>query len=179
MFPTLILCNYPVNHSEMTANVPTFEYEAPFTPTRPKKKRKNRIPQERPDSAIALSSTVQELASGGWVYECMRTSHRISESLTLGLTFPRHRLELLREALQVLALQRPRVLCFGLGSPSSSRDARAQLAFLLAACDDLTLVCTSLLYVLYTRNTARSCVPRSDRQPPYMILFSRKKMNDF
>ncbi|RPD65925.1 hypothetical protein L226DRAFT_530050 [Lentinus tigrinus ALCF2SS1-7] len=33
----------------------------------------------------------------------------------------------------------PDVLCLGLGSPSSSRDARAQLALLLAACDDLRI----------------------------------------
>lgn len=102
----------------MTANMSTFEYEAPFTPSRPKKKRKNRMPQERPDPAVALSSTIEELASGGWVKECT---------------------QLLRDALQVLAMQQPRVLCLGLGSPTSSRDARTQLAFLLAACDDLTL----------------------------------------
>ncbi|CDO70712.1 hypothetical protein BN946_scf184798.g27 [Trametes cinnabarina] len=33
----------------------------------------------------------------------------------------------------------PNILCLGLGSPASSRDARAQLAFLLAACDDLSI----------------------------------------
>ncbi|EKM55678.1 uncharacterized protein PHACADRAFT_93502, partial [Phanerochaete carnosa HHB-10118-sp] len=48
-------------------------------------------------------------------------------------------IELIHDALQALAIQQPRVLCLGLGNPSSSRDARAQLAFLLAVCDDLTL----------------------------------------
>ena len=34
----------------------------------------------------------------------------------------------------------PKVLCLGLGSPSASRDARAQLAFLLTLCEDLRIV---------------------------------------
>ncbi|GJE86879.1 SRR1-domain-containing protein [Phanerochaete sordida] len=102
----------------MTANMSSFEYEAPFTPSRPKKKRKSRMPQDRPDPAVGLSNTIEELASSGWVNECT---------------------QLVRDALRVLAMQKPRVLCLGLGSPSSSRDARTQLAFLLAACDDLTL----------------------------------------
>ncbi|KIP04752.1 hypothetical protein PHLGIDRAFT_120409 [Phlebiopsis gigantea 11061_1 CR5-6] len=95
-----------------------FEYEAPFTPVRPRKKRKNRVPEERPDQAVVLARTIEELASGGWISQCT---------------------QLLREAMQTLAAQAPPILCLGLGSPSSSRDARAQLAFLLAACDDLTL----------------------------------------
>jgi len=33
-----------------------------------------------------------------------------------------------------------KILCLGLGSPSNSRDARAQLAFLLRLCGDLNLV---------------------------------------
>ena len=52
----------------------TFEYEAPFTPARPRKKRKNRIPQERPDPAVLLTNTVQELVSTGWVSNCTRKS---------------------------------------------------------------------------------------------------------
>lgn len=35
-------------------------------------------------------------------------------------------------------------LCLGLGSPSSSRDARSQLAFLLGTCDKLNIVCIQL-----------------------------------
>ena len=41
------------------------------------------------------------------------------------------------------ALSPLKFLCLGLGSPAESREARAQLAFLLAACDDLSIVCIS------------------------------------
>ena len=50
----------------------SFEYEAPFVPSRPRKKRKNRMPQERPDPAVVLANTMQELVSCGWVGECTR-----------------------------------------------------------------------------------------------------------
>lgn len=33
------------------------------------------------------------------------------------------------------------VICLGLGSPSSSQNARVQLAFLLEICDHLLIVC--------------------------------------
>ena len=50
----------------------SFEYEAPFTPARPRKKRKNRMPQECPDQAVVLARTVEELVSGGWISQCTR-----------------------------------------------------------------------------------------------------------
>ena len=37
--------------------------------------------------------------------------------------------------------EKPAVLCLGLGSPSSSRIARAQLAFLMETCRLLKVVC--------------------------------------
>ena len=49
-----------------------FEYEAPFTPVRPRKKRKNRVPEERPDQAVVLARTIEELSSGGWISQCTR-----------------------------------------------------------------------------------------------------------
>ena len=49
-----------------------FEYEAPFTPTRSRKKRKNKIPQERPDPAVVLTRTIEELTSGNWISQCTR-----------------------------------------------------------------------------------------------------------
>lgn len=53
----------------------------------------------------------------------------------------------------------PAVLCLGLGSPTASRDARAQLAFLLAACDALALVCTPLSCVRAAPPTDRASRP--------------------
>ena len=53
---------------------------------------------------------------------------------------------LLEDALRALRMQAPQlaVLCLGLGSPCGSRDARAQLAWLLDACDRLSIVCNFL-----------------------------------
>lgn len=50
--------------------------------------------------------------------------------------------EILRDAMRDLSITSPEVLCLGLGSPSCSRDARAQLAFLLSTCDSCDIVCT-------------------------------------
>lgn len=54
-----------------------FEYDAPFTPSRPRKKRNNRIPQGRPDQTVVLARTIEELVSGGWIGQCMRKLPRV------------------------------------------------------------------------------------------------------
>ena len=41
----------------------------------------------------------------------------------------------------LFSTEKPVVLCLGLGSPSSSRIARAQLAFLTEICELLKVVC--------------------------------------
>lgn len=56
--------------------------------------------------------------------------------------------DLLTEALTEASLNYSSVLCLGLGSPTASREARAQLAFLLDICDRKPLV---------RRATASSC----------------------
>ena len=48
--------------------------------------------------------------------------------------------EIIRESMDAASFRCTSVLCLGLGSPSSSRDARAQLAFLLTLCEDLRIV---------------------------------------
>lgn len=52
--------------------------------------------------------------------------------------------ELLRDSLNQISFTALSILCLGLGSPTSSRDARAQLAFLVQLCDTLNIVCTPL-----------------------------------
>ncbi|KAI0721566.1 SRR1-domain-containing protein [Cerioporus squamosus] len=98
-----------------------FGYDDHFTPARTRKKRKNRPPTEPPSPSVLLDKASEELAPTDWLRDTMQT---------------------LRESLEEAfppADDTPDVLCLGLGSPSSSRDARAQLAFLLAACDDLRI----------------------------------------
>ncbi|TCD62302.1 hypothetical protein EIP91_007098, partial [Steccherinum ochraceum] len=95
-----------------------YDDQGGFTPTRPRKNRKNRTGNVRIPPEVALDCTRQELRAGDWLQECH---------------------DLLLESLQLLRASSPEVLCLGLGSPSSSRDARAQLVFLLEICDKISL----------------------------------------
>ncbi|KAL7283229.1 hypothetical protein ACG7TL_002656 [Trametes sanguinea] len=98
-----------------------FGYEDHFTPARTRKKRKNRPQAAPPSPAVLLNKASEELAQGDWLRDAQQT---------------------LRESIEeafAASDAAPDVLCLGLGSPASSRDARAQLAFLLAACDDLSI----------------------------------------
>ncbi|OSD02870.1 hypothetical protein PYCCODRAFT_1366940 [Trametes coccinea BRFM310] len=98
-----------------------FGYEDHFTPARTRKKRKNRPQAAPPSPAVLLNKASEELAQGDWLRDAQQT---------------------LRESIEeafAASDAAPEVLCLGLGSPASSRDARAQLAFLLAACDDLSI----------------------------------------
>lgn len=97
---------------------PTFGYADSFTPTRTRKKRRSRLGKEALSPAVLLDRATEELTATDWLRDCK---------------------QLLRDALASLRLSAHRVLCLGLGSPAASRDARAQLAFLLAVCDDLSL----------------------------------------
>jgi hypothetical protein len=49
-------------------------------------------------------------------------------------------LEILQDCLDALSFRSPDVLCLGLGSPLSSRESRAQLAFLLNICKCFDIV---------------------------------------
>ena len=119
-----------------------FGYEDHFQPARTRKKRKNRPPTEPPSPSVLLARASEELAGTDWLRDTLRPSLRSLTSSPL-LTDPRVLPGMLRDALEdafPASDVAPDVLCLGLGSPSSSRDARAQLALLLAACDDLRIV---------------------------------------
>ncbi|PIL23810.1 hypothetical protein GSI_13561 [Ganoderma sinense ZZ0214-1] len=106
---------------------PQFGYEDHFTPARTRKKRKNRPPAESPSPTLLLERASEELARIDWLRDAQQALR-----------------ETLQEAFAFNAGAAPDVLCLGLGSPSSSRDARAQLAFLLAVCDDLRIARTNV-----------------------------------
>ncbi|KAI0670584.1 SRR1-domain-containing protein [Trametes maxima] len=98
-----------------------FGYEDHFTPARTKKKRKNRPQPAPPSPAVLLDRVSGELAHSDWLRDSLQS---------------------LRESLEEAFASSdgaPGVLCLGLGSPAASRDARAQLALLLAVCDDLSI----------------------------------------
>ncbi|KAI0637181.1 SRR1-domain-containing protein [Trametes polyzona] len=107
-----------MSHEEASTQ---FGYEDHFTPARTRKKRKNRPQTAPPSPAALLKRASEELGQGDWLQDVLQA---LRESL--------------QEAFPV-SDSAPNVLCLGLGSPASSRDARAQLAFLLAACDDLSI----------------------------------------
>jgi len=75
---------------------------------------------------------------------CILTIQRAVSSLIA------HSIGILEESLNVASLDSPRVLCLGLGSPSTSTNARVQLGFLLNICDHLKVVCKNSLYYVYT-----------------------------
>jgi len=87
-----------------------------FTPVKSPRKRRNKL-QKVPRSALALLQYVrEELGQDEWGKECQR---------------------IVKECLSIASLASPQVLCLGLGSPSTSVNARVQLALLLDVCDYL------------------------------------------
>ncbi|KAI0646859.1 SRR1-domain-containing protein [Trametes meyenii] len=98
-----------------------FGYEDHFTPARSKKKRKNRPQTAPPSPAALLHRASGELAHSDWLRDSLQSLRKSLEEAFAPSD------------------DAPGVLCLGLGSPAASRDARAQLALLLAACDDLSI----------------------------------------
>ncbi|KIM80814.1 hypothetical protein PILCRDRAFT_518728 [Piloderma croceum F 1598] len=90
----------------------SYQYNDSFMHTGPRKKRKSR--QETPSTSALLERAINELMGTGWITECQ---------------------QILCEAMNTFPFTSFEVLCLGLGSPSCSRDARAQLAFLVSTCD--------------------------------------------
>ncbi len=65
------------------------------------------------------------------------------------------------------------VLCLGLGSPCSSPNSRAQLAFLLLICKSLNIVCVPTIDIQFN---IKCFFGRIAHESPYMILSSRRKI---
>ncbi|KIJ69354.1 hypothetical protein HYDPIDRAFT_105955 [Hydnomerulius pinastri MD-312] len=90
-----------------------FAYES-FIRINPRRKRKGKAQKDVSSPLDLLTRTKEEIAADGrWLADCE---------------------ELVRMALRKARIKPQNVLCLGLGSPSSSRDARAQLAFLNRLC---------------------------------------------
>jgi SRR1 len=125
-----------VNDSE----APFYQYTDSFTVAGPRKKRNTKARQEHPSPRVLLDNAMDELITGSWFAHCQRwfaaNSHRSSCHIK------DYVVELVRDYLDEITFTARRALCLGLGSPTSSRDARVQLAFLVQLCDALDLVCT-------------------------------------
>lgn len=78
-------------------------------------------------------------------------------------------LDLIQEALRKTSISCPDVLCLGLGSPSKSREARAQLAFLIRSCAVLDIGSVSIYDPVFTdadkeffQGLGMQCLPDTD-----------------
>jgi hypothetical protein len=124
----------------------TFRYvDESFTLAGPRRKRKHKPCQGNPSPRVQLDRATDELLSGNWFTQCYRPFN--PQFFDILSFFPHNAVaELLRVALDELdfaiaPVDSPvNVLCLGLGSPTSSRNSRAQLAFLLKFCDSLDIV---------------------------------------
>ncbi|KAG1826968.1 SRR1-domain-containing protein [Suillus subaureus] len=84
--------------------------------TRARTRKKNRRGNDRHEPPLLkdlVDRCKTDIESNGWITTC---------------------LGLVQDALRKTNMSCPDVLCLGLGSPSSSREARAQLAFLISSC---------------------------------------------
>ncbi|PCH38325.1 SRR1-domain-containing protein [Wolfiporia cocos MD-104 SS10] len=97
---------------------PTFNYADTFTPSRNRKKRRGRSDTAPTPPSVLLERARAELVASDWLRESK---------------------QLLCDALAALHIDAPRVLCLGLGRPAVTREARVQLAFLIAICDELSI----------------------------------------
>lgn len=98
----------------------SFAYSQATTRTRARKKRRG----DEPPLLIDLVDRCKaDIESDGWITTC---------------------LGLIQGALRKTDMPCPDVLCLGLGSPSSSRVARAQLAFLISSCTILEIVLSNV-----------------------------------
>ncbi|KAJ7738512.1 SRR1-domain-containing protein [Mycena maculata] len=91
---------------------PGFKY-SDFKPVVPRKKRKNKQQLERPSLRTLVERAREEIAKHDWNARCQ---------------------QLFQDHLTAHSLTSSQILCLGLGSPSSSPNSRAQLAFLLEIC---------------------------------------------
>ncbi|KAJ7149133.1 SRR1-domain-containing protein [Mycena filopes] len=96
----------------MTSDAAGFKY-SDFQPVISRKKRKNKRKVEQAPLLTLVERARAELAQDDWNPRCQ---------------------QLLKDHLNVNSLSPSQIICLGLGSPSSSPNSRAQLAFLLEIC---------------------------------------------
>ncbi|KAJ7040970.1 SRR1-domain-containing protein [Mycena alexandri] len=89
-----------------------FKY-SDFQPVVSRKKRKNKPQLERPSLLTLVQRAREELSQDAWNSRCQ---------------------QILQDHLTAHSLSPSKILCLGLGSPSSSSNSRAQLGFLLEIC---------------------------------------------
>ncbi|KIM49464.1 hypothetical protein M413DRAFT_108941 [Hebeloma cylindrosporum] len=100
----------------------TFMY-SDFTTVKSRKKRKNKYPKAPPTSDL-LAAAREEIRHSEWFAQCSQIIENAWKTFS---------------AVDASTSRTPKVLCLGLGSPSSSQIARVQLAFLAETCKRLNV----------------------------------------
>ncbi|OJA11939.1 hypothetical protein AZE42_06377 [Rhizopogon vesiculosus] len=95
----------------------------------PRKRRKGKVGCKPPVLIDLVDRAKTDIESNGWMTTC---------------------LDLIQDALRETNISCPDVLCLGLGSPSTSREARAQLAFLIRLCAVLDIGSVSIYDPVFT-----------------------------
>ncbi|KAG1756461.1 SRR1-domain-containing protein [Suillus paluster] len=101
----------------------SFAYSQQMSCARPRKNRRGNARHGPPLLIDLLDRAKADIESNGWITTCQG---------------------LLKDALRNTNISCPNVLCLGLGSPSTSREARAQLAFLISSCAILEIGLTNV-----------------------------------
>jgi len=132
------------------------EADAPFTPVRSRKRRRNQSRPIAASSIEAVEKTMEEMrAQDTWLGECKA---------------------LVCRALDALSTSAPEILCLGLGSPSDSRDARAQCCFIAQIRDSLQTVCDHIARSACNAFTeTNDMLSRPPRRSPHTTLSSPMK----
>ncbi|KAG2077998.1 hypothetical protein BDR04DRAFT_1064994 [Suillus decipiens] len=92
-----------------------FAYSQATTRARARKNKRGNARYEPPPLIDLVHRCKADIESNGWITTCLGWER------------------LVQDALRKTNISCPDVLCLGLGSPSSSREARAQLAFLISS----------------------------------------------
>ncbi|KAJ6519456.1 hypothetical protein C8R45DRAFT_1066151 [Mycena sanguinolenta] len=124
-----------------------------FKPVASRKKRKTN--KARPSLLTLVQRASEELAQNDWIARCQ---------------------QLLQDHLTAYTFVFEQLLCLGLGSPSSSPNSRAQLAFLLEICKTVPIVGVSApsmfspkKTVLYSSNLDFACLPKTKQDGKHAL----------
>lgn len=156
-----------------------------FSSVKSRKKRKNKSPKAPPPVSDLLAAVREQVRHSEWFGQCSRPCSIDPPFSTLFLTYSMC-VEILEDAWENFSAvdaptRGPKVLCLGLGSPSSSQIARIQLAFLTEACKRLEVVCfyfycTSIFCACRDNEFVRLVIHRLPTWCLCMTLFSLRKI---
>jgi hypothetical protein len=161
----------------------SFAYES-FVRVNTRRKRKGGKAQKGVSSPLDLLIRVKaEIATdGSWPLDCegtyLITLHGSHRAFSRSWTNFHSVAELFQTALRDMRIKPQNILCLGLGSPCSSRDARAQLAFLNQLCTFSNIVRGPRILNRSWSVSGNACY-RAMQMSPRMILSLRRQIGGY